>query len=106
MVEGLKSFGIDVPASLLRHRTDSSFVMWELARAGLGIGIFPAERALTDPAMEVLFDGEVAVRFPVWLVTHRELHSSRRIRMVYDHLADQLAAQLRRTANDFAARLR
>jgi hypothetical protein len=29
--------------------------------------------------------------FPTWLVTHRELHTSRRIRLVYDMLAEFLA---------------
>jgi hypothetical protein len=28
----------------------------------------------------------------VWLVTHRELHSSRRIRLVFDLMAEMLAA--------------
>jgi hypothetical protein len=35
-----------------------------------------------------LFDPEI----PVWLVTHRELHTSRRIRIVYDLLAEELQA--------------
>jgi DNA-binding transcriptional LysR family regulator len=35
-----------------------------------------------------LFDPEI----PVWLVSHRELHTSRRIRVVYDLLAEELAA--------------
>lgn len=28
---------------------------------------------------------------PIWLTTHRELHTSRRIRVVFDLLADALA---------------
>jgi hypothetical protein len=30
------------------------------------------------------------VKFPVWLVTHSELHTSPRIRLVFDLLADLL----------------
>jgi hypothetical protein len=30
------------------------------------------------------------VRFPIWRVTHRELRTSRRIRAVFDLLADSL----------------
>ena len=30
------------------------------------------------------------VRFPIWLVTHRELRTSRRIRLVFDVLAEAL----------------
>ena len=28
--------------------------------------------------------------FPIWLVTHRELHTSAKIRLVYDALADSI----------------
>ena len=34
----------------------------------------------------VITDAEPFV-FPTWLVTHRELHTSRRIRLVFDQLA-------------------
>lgn len=33
-----------------------------------------------------------AFTFPVWLVTHRELHTSRRIRLVFEALGETLAA--------------
>jgi len=32
------------------------------------------------------------IRFPIWLVTHRESRTSRRIRLVFDILARELAA--------------
>jgi len=31
------------------------------------------------------------VEFPAWLVTHRELHTARRIRLVYDLLVEHFA---------------
>jgi hypothetical protein len=31
---------------------------------------------------------------PIWLVTHRELHTSRRIRLVFDVLAEALVGHL------------
>ena len=37
----------------------------------------------------VLPDMEPIV-FPIWLTTHRELHTSRRIRLVFDLLAEHL----------------
>jgi len=30
--------------------------------------------------------------FPLWLTTHRELNTSRRVRMVFDFLAEALSA--------------
>lgn len=44
----------------------------------------------TEGIVELLPDTELA-RFPVWLVTHRELRTSRRIRLVYEILAEELA---------------
>lgn len=31
------------------------------------------------------------IPFPVWLVSHRELHTSRRVRVAFDLLADAFA---------------
>ena len=36
-------------------------------------------------------DDVAPVRFPIWLVTHRELRTSRRIRVVFEALAQGLA---------------
>lgn len=41
-------------------------------------------------AQRILQDMEPIV-FPLWLTTHRELHTSRRMRLVYDLLADFLS---------------
>ncbi|MCP4818663.1 MAG: LysR family transcriptional regulator, partial [Shimia sp.] len=31
------------------------------------------------------------ITFPIWLTTHRELHTSRKIRLVFDVLAEALS---------------
>lgn len=33
----------------------------------------------------------IIAAFPIWLTTHRELNTSRRVRVVYDILAEELA---------------
>jgi hypothetical protein len=41
--------------------------------------------------LNVLAFGDLfSITFRIWLVTHRELHTSRRIRVVFDHLAEGL----------------
>jgi DNA-binding transcriptional LysR family regulator len=42
------------------------------------------------PNLERILPDELQVTFPVWLVTHREIHTSPRIRLVYDLLAEGL----------------
>ena len=43
------------------------------------------------PDMERVLPEMEPFAFPVWLTTHRELHTSRRIRLVFDMLADFLS---------------
>lgn len=88
---------IQITAQNIRYRTDSGLVLWELVRAGLGIGIMSDDTGRTTPDVDLILPNEPVFAFPIWLVTHRELHSSRRIRTVFDHLADALTAHIKRT---------
>ena len=60
-------------------------------RQGLGIGAMMIEVAQVTPGMVRVLDDLPPVRFPIWLVTHRELRTSRRIRVVFDFLGRALA---------------
>ena len=72
--------------------SQSSVVVWEMVRAGLGVSLMADAVATRTPGVEELVvEGFPPIVFPVWLVTHRELHSSRRIRIVFDLLADEIA---------------
>lgn len=73
--------------------THSGLVGWELVKHGLGIGPMVEEIAALSPEVEAVLPQEVVIRVPTWLTTHRELHTSRRIRLVYDLLARELAAR-------------
>jgi DNA-binding transcriptional LysR family regulator len=45
-----------------------------------------------DPDVVRVFPELPSIRLPMWLVSHRELRTSRRIRLVYDWLAEGLSA--------------
>ncbi|WP_322866515.1 hypothetical protein U5922_010150 [Aquicoccus sp. G2-2] len=60
-------------------------------RQGLGLIIIADEVAAFAPEMQRLLSDSFEVQFPLWLTTHRELHGSARIRLVYDMLAEALA---------------
>jgi DNA-binding transcriptional LysR family regulator len=47
--------------------------------------------AAATPDVERVLPDLAPVVFPIWLTTHRELHTSRRIRLVFDLLAEFLA---------------
>lgn len=84
--------GIPIDAGQITHSTDSGLAYWALVREGLGIGVMSDDVAARTPGIEAILPDIAVVQVPVWLVTHRELHTSRRIRMVFDTLADALSA--------------
>ena len=82
--------GITVSQDQFVANSDSAFVGWEMMRAGLGILVGPIEFAPDLKGIEQLLPDQPSIAFPVWLATHRELRTSRRIRIVFDFLADAL----------------
>jgi DNA-binding transcriptional LysR family regulator len=90
MLKGLNTLGLGLTEANFPLLTESYLVMWELVRQGAAIGILDAHIGDADPVVRrVLPDLEPLV-FPIWLVSHRELATNRRIRMVYDFLAEEL----------------
>jgi hypothetical protein len=51
------------------------------------------DMACCFPEMKLVLPQLEPVPVPYWLTTHRELHSSKRIRLVYDRIAEMLSQQ-------------
>jgi DNA-binding transcriptional LysR family regulator len=75
-------------------RSDSQTHLWELIRAGLGIGFGQAQLVRATPGMRALLPQLEVAPLEVWLTSHRELMTSHRIRAIYDALADGLAGYI------------
>lgn len=90
----LDSFGLSLSDRNFRLVTNSGVAGLELVKAGLGIGLFPRELVEFDPILELVLPEPVSIPFPIWLTTHRELHTSQRIRLVFDLIADALRTPL------------
>lgn len=89
----LQDLGLQVDAESFPVASDNSLVAWQLARQGLGITAIMHEIAeQMDDLVEVL-EELPSITFPIWLVTHREVKTSRRIRVVFDFLADALRTE-------------
>jgi len=86
----LRQMGFTVEASTFPVICDNSLIVTELARRGFGIAIMMKEIAGTIDDLVEILDQVPTIEFPIWLVTHRELHTSRKIRLVYDILAEEL----------------
>ncbi|MDP5085083.1 MAG: LysR family transcriptional regulator [Yoonia sp.] len=87
MLAILAGMGIIIAPDQFKTTSDSGFVMLEMMRAGLGITVLP-DRVWPDTGgVERVLTQVDPISFPVWLATHRELKTSRRIRTVFDALA-------------------
>lgn len=87
-----RQMGFDLARADFALRTDSQTLFWELAKAGNGI-CFAQTRIIADtPGMMPLLPGFRIPPLEVWLTTHKELFANRRIRAIYDRLADELTA--------------
>jgi DNA-binding transcriptional LysR family regulator len=87
IIAGARAMGFELARGDFILRSDSQTALWELLRAGLGIG-FAQRRLVADtPGMVRILPDLLVPPLEVWLTTHRELFTSRRIRAIYDALA-------------------
>lgn len=87
----LRQLGLEIGTRSFSVLSDNSVVAWELARRGLGIAVIMREIAAGVPDLVEVLDDLPEIRFPFWLVAHRELRTTARIRLVFDALAEGLA---------------
>ena len=87
----LRQQGLPLSESNFSCYADHSKAHWALVRHGMGIGAMIDQIAGNTPGMVRVLEDVPPFRFPIWLVTHRELRTSRRIRVVFDALAQALA---------------
>ncbi len=90
MIRYMADMGLPFTLKNIRHSSESGLVAWALAREGLGVTPMSERIGDATPGMEKIMPGVLSMTFPAWLVTHRELRVSRRIRLVFDFLAAEL----------------
>ena len=93
MLGYLQPLNLGLTRDNFRLSSAAGGVAWEMARHGLGIAIMSTQIAAQFRDVERVLEEIEPFVFPVWLTTHRELHTSRRIRLVFDLLADFLSAK-------------
>ncbi|RYG90625.1 LysR family transcriptional regulator [Loktanella sp. IMCC34160] len=88
-----QSMGFPVTAANFPYVTEDHNVMWEMVRAGLGIGPCDARVGDADPDVVPVLPDLPPIPFPVWLLVHRDVRSNRRVRHVFDFLAEAFKAE-------------
>lgn len=91
LLNGLNALGLSLSNDNFPILTESYLTHWALVKQGLGIGIMPEEVGDAEPLVERALPKLKPIRFPIWLTTHRELNTSRRVRVVFDLLALELS---------------
>lgn len=94
LISHFKAIGIHLTRDNFKIYSESGTAIIGLVRQGLGIAILSENDVCDIPELEPILPDVVTIPIPFWLVTHRELHTSRRIRLVYDHLSEELKALL------------
>lgn len=87
----MTGMGIPITPENFRLISENGVAAWEMCKAGLGISPMAAHVAAKAPQLEKILPEKLHVTYPIWLVTHREIHTSPRIRLVFDLLAERLS---------------
>jgi DNA-binding transcriptional LysR family regulator len=95
MIKGLRALGLELSPKNFPIVTDNHLVQWEMAKEGVGICIVMDQVGDAEPRVRRVLPKLAPLPVPVWLATHRELHTSRRIRVVFDLLAEELGRRTR-----------
>ncbi|NNK67449.1 MAG: LysR family transcriptional regulator [Rhodobacteraceae bacterium] len=90
MVAELNAAGLPFRVENARAYSSSGIAAWEMVRHGLGMTVMADSVGATTPGIERVLPDLPRLKFPVWLTVHRELHTSRRIRLVFDLLAEEV----------------
>ena len=83
--------GVPLGPDNFRLATQSGMTAWEWVRKGMCLGAMVEAVAHQTPEVEIVVPSIEPIPVPVWLVTHRELHTSRRIRLVFDMLVEHFS---------------
>ncbi len=87
---GLNAYGVPVSAQRFVVCTASHLVQWQMVQHGIGVGVMSQQVGDATPGVCRVAEGLEPFRYETWLVSHRELKTSRRLRIVFDFIAKSL----------------
>lgn len=93
LIRGFANQGVVVDRGAFSVRCDDHVVLVELIAAGLGLGFVSLASARARGLVSVPLPLP-PLHLPVWVATHQEVHTSRRIRVIADALVATLATRI------------
>jgi len=90
IISYLNKFGFQLSSSNFPVIVANHFVQWEMVKHGIGIGFMTTDIGDAEFLVEKVLPTFSAFETETWLVAHRELKTSGKLRVVFDCLAAEL----------------
>lgn len=88
-IRRLPALGIELNREMFALRCDSDLGQYAALKAGFGVGVCQAALGKRDGLVPLL-KGALEFELGVWIVMHKDLRESRRMRLMFEHLAQAL----------------
>ena len=86
----LGELGVPIGPANTPITCENQLVQWELVRRGQGLGAMMEAIAMADPLVVRALPSLAPIPIPMWIVTHRAVRTSRRVRAVFELLVDEV----------------
>lgn len=86
-----RSWGLEVTREDFAFRSDSEHAQLAALRAGIGIGVCQRGVAERYPVLKPVLDSRLKLSLDMWLAMHRDTGTDRRVRLVFNYLAEALS---------------
>lgn len=87
-IEGLKTIGIEADPKNFHIFSDDHIFQWEMVKQGAGIGVMLEEVGEKEKSVRRVLEKIPPLKVDNYVVAHREVKTNRRIRIVFDFLAE------------------
>ena len=92
LIQALRDAPTPMVREALSFRSDSALAQFSALRAGFGIGGCPQVLANRFPDLVPVLANRYGTKIDLWVVMHENQRGSRRMRLMFDHLAKALIA--------------
>jgi DNA-binding transcriptional LysR family regulator len=90
LVQSLRRMGLPLTRELFALRTDADLAQIAALRSGFGLTMCQLGIGRRDPDLVHLLPQGLRFEIEMWLAMHKDLRGTRRMRLLFDHLAEGL----------------
>jgi DNA-binding transcriptional LysR family regulator len=91
-MRALRGLGLTLTRDMFALRCDADLAQLAALRAGFGLGVCQLGIARREPDLVQVLSGAFKYELDMWLVMHKDLRNTRRVRLLFNHLTVELTA--------------